>query len=243
MALVAADVSEQLNPCALVLPVLFPSSSGCSERCLGLGSPLPHVQGQARYNMNTISPVPRGAPTPAPPAAPWLSLPAIPLFVVLVFAVFILWRLNVFCSSGVCVAPATPLPASCAVSSSPCDSLKPFLSLCLLESPCPLSAALLSPSRHRRLLPVPPLLMPPSSFPSHCSCPCPALPAGFYKNKTILLVFIYKHSFIGLLPSGIFCWCFLLFVFPQSPVLSSRLSLRRRSQQDRGTLCLGPFSS
>lgn len=40
--------------------------------------------------------------------------------------------------------------------------------------------------------------------------PHPALPAGFYKNRTNLLVFIYKHSFIGLLPCVLFCTSLLL---------------------------------
>lgn len=131
--------------------------------------------------------------------------------------------------------PLQPLcQLSCATSSSPCGSLQPLrslqplLSLCPPEPACPVPALRRPPvprSRHQQAATHPPAPMPPSSPPGHCSCPCPTLPAGFYKDKTNLLVFIYKHSFIGLLP------CVGFF---QPPFLSSCLLLCSEVPVGRG---------
>lgn len=115
--------------------------------------------------------------------------------------------------------------------------LKCILLLGSLHCPCSPSASSHTPSVHlpdslKPLLPLFPLESDcPQQPPWPLLTPCPALPAGFYKNTTNLLVFIYKHSFIGLLP------CVVRLFFSPSLLRPPAFCSKARSQQDERSLC------
>lgn len=184
-------------------PPFFLLLLGTQRHALAWGEPLCPRPNTVHYR--GARPCSRWCPVPSPTAALGLSPKALPPSVSLSGLQFVIrWRLNVFCSLGLCVAPAP---------------------LCLLEPSWPVPALCHPLSRHQQAATSPPsLLMPPSSLPRHRSCPCPPLPTGFYKNETNLLVFIYKHSFIGLLP----CVRFFSSLLSCPPAFRSAAS----SQQD-----------
>lgn len=99
------------------------------------------------------------------------------------FAVLLYSRDEMYFAPRLCLVPSCPMFPPRALTPVPVPMGRSVVALprCPLHPPVPLAAL-----------------------------PHPALPPGFYKNRTNLLVFIYKHSFIGLLPCVLFCTSLLL---------------------------------